>query len=164
LLPCINYQQMLAKVLQSSLSWLLLTWRNLAQSCDLCCWNPSPVTPHVCFCLGGFPRLSRIVGERCKGADSSSIFVARQRRDCKLITTCRTLLFQGSKLLHKWESLGVSRQGVHRGRSASTRYLMNVGEERRRRCIAIGRGFLLLAPFPIYASRVVTRPASSMGR
>jgi len=36
---------------------------------------------------------------------------------------------------------------------------MNVGEERRRRCIAIGRGFLLLAPFPIYASRVVTRPA-----
>lgn len=89
-----------------------------------------------------------------------SIFVARQRRDSKLITTCRTLLFQGSKLLHKRESgLGVSRQGVHRGRGASTRYLMNVGE-RRRYCTSLwGGGFLLLAPFPIYASRVVTRPA-----
>lgn len=144
--------------------WLSFTWYNLARSCDLCSRNLSTVTPHVCLCLSGFPRLSRIVGEGCKGADSSSIFVARQRRDCKLITTCRTLLFQGSKLLHKREGLGVSRQGVHRGRSAGTRYLMNVGEERRRRCIAVGGGFLLLALSPIYASRVVTRPASSIGR
>jgi len=60
--------------------------------------------------------------------------------------------------------LGVSasRQGVHRGRRCArrTRYLMNV--EERRRCVAsLSAGcFLLLAPFPIYASRAVTRPAS----
>lgn len=73
---------------------------------------------------------------RVESVDSSSIFVARQRRDSKLITTCRTLLFQGSKLLHKWaggwqgeeeEEGWAYLDGVHRSRS-STRYLMNVGE------------------------------------
>jgi len=116
------------------------------------------ITPHancsqnftpcrVRFCSRAVFRES--LAHRVSGqADSSSIFVARQRRDCKLITTCRTLLFQGSKLLHKrvwgWAYLG---RAYRRGRGAGTRYLMNVGEKRWC-CIAVGEGSSFARTFP----------------